>query len=128
VVNDDRTKCLGKGKGRHYPPMDASSAKYLQVRHDRIGPFAEMGVDETVPPYMARNANGLVFFSQSFYMTHNIALEKLLKRLGYPIPLWLEEDLSDRPVSNQAIGIANGPPSNGVDAAAAASTGVERLA
>lgn len=40
---------------------------------------------------------------QSFYMTHNIALEKLLKRLGYPIPLWLEEELSDRPVNNQAI-------------------------
>ena len=37
-------------------------------------------------------------------MTHNIALEKLLKRLGYPIPSWLEEDLmSDRPVNNQAI-------------------------
>lgn len=38
-------------------------------------------------------------YLQSFYMTHNIALEKLLKRLGYPIPLWLEEDLSDRPAN-----------------------------
>ena len=40
-------------------------------------------------------------------MTHNIALEKLLKRLGYPIPLWLEEDLSDRPVNNQAINVSS---------------------
>jgi len=66
VVNGDHTKCLGRSKGRHYLPMDALSAKYLQ----------------------------------SFYMTHNIALEKLLKRLGYPIPIWLEEDLSDRPAVN----------------------------
>ncbi|XP_032784405.2 bifunctional heparan sulfate N-deacetylase/N-sulfotransferase isoform X1 [Daphnia magna] len=46
-------------------------------------------------------------YLQSFYMTHNIALEKLLKRLGYPIPLWLEEDLSDRPVNNQAVEMPN---------------------
>ena len=31
VINGDHTKCLGRSKGRHYPPMDTQSAKYLQV-------------------------------------------------------------------------------------------------
>ena len=31
VINGDHTKCLGRSKGRHYPPMDSQSAKYLQV-------------------------------------------------------------------------------------------------
>jgi heparan sulfate N-deacetylase/N-sulfotransferase NDST2 len=30
VVNDNRNKCLGKSKGRNYPPMDDKSMKILQ--------------------------------------------------------------------------------------------------
>jgi heparan sulfate N-deacetylase/N-sulfotransferase NDST2 len=30
VVNDNRNKCLGKSKGRTYPPMDEKSMKILQ--------------------------------------------------------------------------------------------------
>ena len=29
VVDDDRFKCLGSGKGRQYPPMQERTAKYL---------------------------------------------------------------------------------------------------
>lgn len=32
VTNEDRTKCLGKSKGRQYPPMEDKSYKLLQVR------------------------------------------------------------------------------------------------
>lgn len=32
VTNEDRTKCLGKSKGRQYPPMEDRSYKLLQVR------------------------------------------------------------------------------------------------
>lgn len=35
VVNDMRNKCLGKSKGRNYPPMDEKSMKILQ-RYDEI--------------------------------------------------------------------------------------------
>lgn len=94
VVNGDRTKCLGRSKGRHYPVMDSQSAKYLQVC---FSVFMEIRLE----------ARLFMYFSQAFYMTHNIALEKLLKRLGYPIPMWLEEDLSDRPVNNQAVDLLN---------------------
>ncbi|GAB6028457.1 hypothetical protein CHUAL_002617 [Chamberlinius hualienensis] len=31
VLNGDKTKCLGKSKGRQYSPMDAASEKYLQA-------------------------------------------------------------------------------------------------
>ena len=31
VTNEDRTKCLGKSKGRQYPPMEDRSYKLLQV-------------------------------------------------------------------------------------------------
>lgn len=31
VTNEDRTKCLGKSKGRQYPPMEDKSYKLLQV-------------------------------------------------------------------------------------------------
>lgn len=31
VTNEDRTKCLGKSKGRQYPPMEDRSYKFLQV-------------------------------------------------------------------------------------------------
>jgi heparan sulfate N-deacetylase/N-sulfotransferase NDST2 len=30
IVNDMRNKCLGKSKGRNYPPMDEKSMKILQ--------------------------------------------------------------------------------------------------
>lgn len=30
VMNDTRNKCLGKSKGRNYPPMDEKSMKILQ--------------------------------------------------------------------------------------------------
>jgi len=32
VTNEDRTKCLGKSKGRQYPPMEDRSYKLLQVK------------------------------------------------------------------------------------------------
>ncbi|XP_037813495.1 LOW QUALITY PROTEIN: bifunctional heparan sulfate N-deacetylase/N-sulfotransferase, partial [Lucilia sericata] len=61
VVNEKRNKCLGKSKGRQYPPMDERSAKLLQ----------------------------------RYYLSHNTALVKLLKKLGArPIPQWLKDDLS----------------------------------
>ncbi|KAK3889373.1 hypothetical protein Pcinc_006625 [Petrolisthes cinctipes] len=59
VVGEDRTKCLGRGKGRIYPSMNESDVKYLK----------------------------------EFYQPYNIALEKLLTKLDYPVPSWLEEDL-----------------------------------
>ncbi|CAL8113862.1 unnamed protein product [Orchesella dallaii] len=31
VISQNKNKCLGRNKGRNYPPMDAKSAKYLQV-------------------------------------------------------------------------------------------------
>ncbi|XP_076169765.1 N-deacetylase and N-sulfotransferase sfl isoform X2 [Ptiloglossa arizonensis] len=62
VTNEDRTKCLGKSKGRQYPPMEDKSYKLLQ----------------------------------RYYLSHNTALVKLLKRLGLrTIPQWLKEDLTD---------------------------------
>uniref|UniRef100_A0A7R9PPV4 [heparan sulfate]-glucosamine N-sulfotransferase n=1 Tax=Timema genevievae TaxID=629358 RepID=A0A7R9PPV4_TIMGE len=61
VVNGNHTKCLGRSKGRQYPPMEDRSYKLLQ----------------------------------RYYLSHNTALVKLLKRLGYHnIPQWLKDDLS----------------------------------
>ncbi|XP_037879699.1 bifunctional heparan sulfate N-deacetylase/N-sulfotransferase [Glossina fuscipes] len=61
IVNEKRNKCLGKSKGRQYPPMDERSAKLLQ----------------------------------RYYLSHNTALVKLMKKLGArPIPQWLKDDLS----------------------------------
>lgn len=34
VTNEDRTKCLGKSKGRQYPPMEDRSYKLLQVKKE----------------------------------------------------------------------------------------------
>jgi hypothetical protein len=56
-----KTKCLGKGKGRQYPPMSTESQKVLQ----------------------------------KYYRLYNEHLLKLLTRLGYTIPDWLEDDLED---------------------------------
>lgn len=61
VVNGDRTKCLGRSKGRPYPPMKSKEETYLR----------------------------------SFYRKDNIALSKLLQRLGRSIPTWLQEELAD---------------------------------
>ncbi|XP_022908158.1 bifunctional heparan sulfate N-deacetylase/N-sulfotransferase [Onthophagus taurus] len=62
IVNGDKTKCLGKNKGRQYPLMEERSAKFLQ----------------------------------RFYLSHNTALVKLLKRIGVRnVPQWLKDDLSD---------------------------------
>lgn len=61
VTNEDRTKCLGKSKGRQYPPMEDRSYKMLQ----------------------------------RYYLSHNTALVKLLKRLGQKTPQWLKDDLTD---------------------------------
>jgi len=54
-------KCLGSGKGRSYPPMDANSEALLK----------------------------------SFYRKPNIALSKLLLKLGQEVPSWLQQQLSD---------------------------------
>ncbi|XP_042891362.1 bifunctional heparan sulfate N-deacetylase/N-sulfotransferase-like isoform X2 [Penaeus japonicus] len=59
VIEEDKTKCLGRGKGRIYPPMNESESKILK----------------------------------DFYQSYNVALEKLVTRLDYPVPGWLEDDL-----------------------------------
>ncbi|XP_042234271.1 bifunctional heparan sulfate N-deacetylase/N-sulfotransferase-like isoform X2 [Homarus americanus] len=59
VIEEDKTKCLGRGKGRIYPAMNESDAKLLK----------------------------------EYYQPYNIALEKLLTRLDYPVPGWLEDEL-----------------------------------
>ncbi|MCL4125710.1 UNVERIFIED_CONTAM: hypothetical protein GTU68_025104 [Idotea baltica] len=59
VTEEDRTKCLGRGKGRQYPAMDQEVEKHLK----------------------------------EFYKHPNIALEKLLVRLNYPVPSWLYQEL-----------------------------------
>lgn len=56
----NRTKCLGQGKGRVYPPMDIRAEKFLKA----------------------------------YYLSHNVALSKLLNNLRQPQPRWLKEDLS----------------------------------
>ncbi|XP_071440534.1 bifunctional heparan sulfate N-deacetylase/N-sulfotransferase [Hetaerina americana] len=66
VTNGDHTKCLGRSKGRQYPPMDERAYKLLQ----------------------------------RYYLSHNTALVKLLKRLGgRHVPQWLKDDLSDTVVA-----------------------------
>lgn len=62
VTHRNSTKCLGRSKGRQYPPMDPRAEKFLKA----------------------------------FYLSHNVALSKLLNRLRQPIPAWLEDDLSHR--------------------------------
>ena len=61
VVEGNKTKCLGRSKGRQYPDMDDKSAAFLH----------------------------------SYYRKPNLALSKLLSKLGQAIPSWLEEDLRD---------------------------------
>ena len=40
-------------------------------------------------------------YLRSFYRSHNEALVKLLNRLGYATPDWLEEDLKNGKVDNK---------------------------
>ncbi|KAK7111905.1 hypothetical protein V1264_011458 [Littorina saxatilis] len=61
VMNDNRNKCLGRGKGRMYDAMDETSATFL--RH--------------------------------FYRKHNANLSKLLNKLNFPVPSWLQDALAD---------------------------------
>ncbi|RZF35802.1 hypothetical protein LSTR_LSTR009218 [Laodelphax striatellus] len=62
VLNGDHTKCLGKGKGRLYQPMEEKAYKLLQ----------------------------------RYYLSHNTALVKLLRRLGQrTVPQWLKDALTD---------------------------------
>lgn len=60
LSQSNRTKCLGQGKGRLYPPMDFRAEKFLKA----------------------------------YYLSHNVALSKLLNMLRQPQPHWLKEDLS----------------------------------
>ena len=60
LIHMNSTKCLGRSKGRTYPPMESRAQTFLR----------------------------------SFYLSHNIALSKLLTRMHHSIPLWLEDDLS----------------------------------
>ena len=61
VMENNKTKCLGKGKGRRYPEMSAKATDFLH----------------------------------SYYSKPNLALSKLLSKLGQTIPAWLEDDLRD---------------------------------
>lgn len=61
VTKLNSTKCLGRSKGRMYPPMNPYDESYLRA----------------------------------FYMPHNLMLSKLLYRLHYSIPFWLEEELAN---------------------------------
>lgn len=67
LTANGRTKCLGKGKGRLYPPMEDKSKKFLL----------------------------------DYYRLYNEHLLKLLKRLGYAIPAWLENDLITDDIENK---------------------------
>ena len=92
VTNEDRTKCLGKSKGRQYPPMEDKSYKLLQVRYSEGG--RRRGKRNVQKDDLSNIM--LVVCSQRYYLSHNTALVKLLKRLGLrTIPQWLKEDLTD---------------------------------
>jgi hypothetical protein len=50
-----------------------------------------MGKGRKYPPMDQESRKYL----RNYYRLHNEALLKLLKRLGYAVPQWLEEDLKD---------------------------------
>ena len=60
VTSTNTTKCLGRGKGRIYLPIEPRAEKFMHA----------------------------------FYMSHNVALTKLLTKLHQPTPPWLQEYLS----------------------------------
>ncbi|KRX41409.1 Bifunctional heparan sulfate N-deacetylase/N-sulfotransferase [Trichinella murrelli] len=57
----NRTRCLGKSKGRSYSPPSEDVRRYLI----------------------------------NYYKTHNIAFHRLLLRLGYETPTWLQQELQE---------------------------------
>ncbi|OUC44560.1 sulfotransferase domain protein [Trichinella nativa] len=57
----NRTRCLGKSKGRSYSPPSEDVRRYLI----------------------------------NYYKTHNIAFHRLLLRLGYEAPTWLQQELQE---------------------------------
>ncbi|KRZ38414.1 Bifunctional heparan sulfate N-deacetylase/N-sulfotransferase 1, partial [Trichinella pseudospiralis] len=57
----NRTRCLGKSKGRSYSPPSEDVRRYLI----------------------------------NYYKTHNIAFHRLLLRLGYETPTWLQKELQE---------------------------------
>ncbi len=61
VTEAGKTRCLGRGKGREYSPMQRETELHLR----------------------------------EYYRLHNEALVKVLRRLGYAVPGWLEEELKD---------------------------------
>lgn len=63
LLGNSKTKCLGRGKGRKYPPLDEESQAWLT----------------------------------NYYKSSNEALEKMLSRLGYFIPSWLQNELGNEP-------------------------------
>ena len=67
-MTKNRNKCLGKGKGRIYPPMRDESKKFLN----------------------------------EYYRLYNEDLFKLLDRLGYEIPNWLDDELKEMGTQNSA--------------------------
>ena len=80
VIKEDRTKCLGRGKGRQYLPMNDKEIKLLKVIDLHYWMYF---IDDSI----------FIFF-QDFYKDNNIALEKLLVRLNYRVPSWLYQELS----------------------------------
>ena len=50
-----RTRCLGKGKGRHYPPMDEASRAYLRRFYQGYNLDLESylpAIGQTVPAWL----------------------------------------------------------------------------
>ncbi|KRZ38412.1 Bifunctional heparan sulfate N-deacetylase/N-sulfotransferase 1, partial [Trichinella pseudospiralis] len=65
----NRTRCLGKSKGRSYSPPSEDVRRYLI----------------------------------NYYKTHNIAFHRLLLRLGYETPTWLQKELQEINVTFHAL-------------------------
>lgn len=89
VSATDHTKCLGKSKGRQYPPMEERSYKLLQVSsnlHLMLCQHAQHFITEII---------FAILLFQRYYLSHNTALVKLLKKLNHVVPQWLKDDLSD---------------------------------
>lgn len=55
AVGNDRTKCLGKSKGRIYPPMEEKSAKFLKryyTPHNTALSKLLVRIGRTVPQWL----------------------------------------------------------------------------
>ncbi|KAI1291925.1 Bifunctional heparan sulfate N-deacetylase/N-sulfotransferase [Halotydeus destructor] len=66
-------------KGFYCPITDTNSTKCLGKGKGRIYEEMEPRAEK---------------FLRSFYMSHNVALSKLMSKLHHPTPAWLEDDLS----------------------------------